>query len=258
MQFELKPYHRNVSDEDLLKDLKRVSDELGKNKVTIDEYNERGTYHSTTLTRRFGNWFKSLGLAGLSKTRNLNISNEDLFQNLVEVWATLERQPKYQDLTSLNSKFSVGTYEYRFGSWRKALEAFVKWANEGEVENNLPESESIVKKHKTPRNINYRLRFLVMRRDNFKCKITGKSPATDPNVILEVDHIIPWDKGGETVIENLQTLAKEINIGKSNLNMYERKREDWDELFKQAIAEIDDNGMIGVDIENEFDKTEWQ
>ena len=63
--------------------------------------------------------------------------------------------------------------------------------------------------------------FLVLRRDNFKCKITGRSPATDPRGILEVDHIVHWDKGGETVIENLQTLAKEVNIGKSNLDMYQ-------------------------------------
>jgi 5-methylcytosine-specific restriction endonuclease McrA len=58
-----------------------------------------------------------------------------------------------------------------------------------------------------------------MRRDHFKCRITGRSPATDPTVILEVDHVVPWEKGGETVIENLQTLAKDINIGKSNLPM---------------------------------------
>ena len=70
------------------------------------------------------------------------------------------------------------------------------------------------------RHVNYRLKFLVMRRDNFRCRITGRSPATDRNIILEVDHIVPWDKGGETVIENLQTLAKDINIGKSNLDMY--------------------------------------
>jgi 5-methylcytosine-specific restriction endonuclease McrA len=62
-----------------------------------------------------------------------------------------------------------------------------------------------------------------MRRDNFKCRITGRSPATNQDVILEVDHITPWDKGGETVIENLQTLAKDINIGKSNLDMYQKE-----------------------------------
>ncbi len=225
MKFELEPHNRNIPEGELLADLKRVAKELGKSAVTIDEYNERGNYHSSTLSRRFGSWMKTLQVAGLEKTRNLNIPNEDLFENLTDVWTKLGRQPKYSDLTSLTSKFSSGTYEKRFGSWRKGLEEFVKWANEsGETSFSSDNSvgTAISKaKHRTPRNVNYRLRFLVMRRDNFKCRITGRSPATDPTAVLEVDHIIPWDKGGETVLENLQTLAKEINIGKSNLDMNE-------------------------------------
>jgi hypothetical protein len=222
MKFELEPHNRNVPENELLADLKRVAEELRKTSVTVDEYNERGRFHATTLIRRFKRpWLKVLELAGLSKTRNLHISNEELFDNLVDVWRKLGRQPKYSDLTSQTSKYSSGTYEYRFGTWRKALEAFVVWANEGETQ---PIETSLQKKisgHRTSRNINYRLKFLVLRRDNFKCKITGRSPATDPSVILEVDHIVPWDKGGETILENLQTLAKEINIGKSNLDMYQ-------------------------------------
>lgn len=221
MKFELEPHHRNVPDEELLQDLARVAQEIGKDKVTIDEYNERGRFHNTTLTRRFGSWFTALKKAGLKKTRNLNITDEELFENLVDIWQRFGRQPKYHELTSQTSKFSVGTYENRFGGWRKALEAFVCWANEGEIQSKVSPKTSPKSRHRTSRRINYRLRFLVMRRDNFKCRITGRSPATEPNVILEVDHIVPWDKGGETVMENLQTLAKEINIGKSNLNMYE-------------------------------------
>jgi 5-methylcytosine-specific restriction endonuclease McrA len=72
-------------------------------------------------------------------------------------------------------------------------------------------------RHKTKRSINWRLRFLVMRRDNFKCKICGISPAADPKIILHVDHIKAWANGGETVIENLQTLCSVCNIGKSDL-----------------------------------------
>jgi Homing endonuclease associated repeat/HNH endonuclease len=221
MKFELEPYHKNVSNQELLDDLKKVAFELGKDSVFREEYDERGVYHSTTFFRRFGGWLKALEFAGLSKTKNHNISVEELLQNLAEVWIKLEKQPRRDQINSQMSKFSSKTYERKFGSWRKALESFIKWANEGEMETVPPKLDNEIKKHKTSRNINYRLRFLVMRRDNFKCKITGKSPATDPNVILEVDHIISWDKGGETVIENLQTLAKEINIGKSNLDMYE-------------------------------------
>jgi 5-methylcytosine-specific restriction endonuclease McrA len=60
-----------------------------------------------------------------------------------------------------------------------------------------------------------------MRRDNFKCRVDGYSPATQPGTVLEVDHIKPWDSGGETVLENLQTLCQRCNGGKSNLLMTE-------------------------------------
>lgn len=35
MKFKLEPHHRNVPDEELLQDLVRVAEELGKEKVTI-------------------------------------------------------------------------------------------------------------------------------------------------------------------------------------------------------------------------------
>ena len=218
-RFELEPHHRNVPDDELVADLLRVAKALSKATVTIDQYNERGRFHSSSLARRFGSWLKALERAGLAKSRTLHISNDDLFQNLADVWARLGKQPKYSDLTSQSSRFSSGTYEKRFGGWRKALELFVAWANEGEIHATDSSRKERAARHETTRTINYRLRFLVMRRDNFKCRITGRSPATDPTVILEVDHIVPWDKGGETVMENLQALAKDINIGKSNLSM---------------------------------------
>ncbi len=82
MRFELEPHHRDTPDDTLLADLRHVAVETKSSSVTIDQYNERGQYHATTLTRRFGSWFKALDLAGLSRTRNLNIPNEELFENL--------------------------------------------------------------------------------------------------------------------------------------------------------------------------------
>ncbi|MBI4823107.1 MAG: HNH endonuclease [Nitrospirae bacterium] len=222
MKFELEEYHRNTSDEELIADLKRVANDLEKS-PTIDEYNERGTYYSTTLSRRFGgSWFKALENAGLSRTRSqLNIPEEELFQNLEEVWIKLGRQPRYDEFHKPLSKYSAGTYGYRFGTWREALEKFVAYINN---EENISSEEAIQKleiepstKHKTKRKINWRLRFIVMRRDNFRCKKCGGSPATDPKIVLQVDHKTAWANGGETVLENLETLCSRCNIGKSNL-----------------------------------------
>lgn len=55
------------------------------------------------------------------------------------------------------------------------------------------------------------LRHLVFQRDNYKCVECG---ATKEELRLEVDHIIPWSKGGLTELPNLQTLCKKCNRSK--------------------------------------------
>lgn len=217
MRFELEPHHRNIADEELIAEVMRVSQIIGKKTVTIDEFNEHGKFHHTTLTRRFGgSWFKVLEIAGLEKTRNLHISTEDLFENLINVWLALGKQPKYHDLTKNTSAFSAGTYENRFGTWRKALEAFVFWANDG-VMTNIAKEEPTPHPHtrKTSRNINWRLRALVLMRDGARCQMCGND--VQHGAILHVDHIHPWSKGGETTLENLQILCQVCNIGKSDI-----------------------------------------
>ena len=80
--------------------------------------------------------------------------------------------------------------------------------------NNLPKTNSHPKSQS--RAISVKLRYKVLARDNFKCCACGASPAKDPCVELHIDHIIPWSKGGQTTLENLQTLCSKCNIGKSD------------------------------------------
>ena len=70
---------------------------------------------------------------------------------------------------------------------------------------------------KSTRMISPKLRYQVLKRDFFKCSICGASPAKDPAVELHVDHIVPWSKGGETKLDNLQTLCSLCNLGKGDL-----------------------------------------
>ena len=58
------------------------------------------------------------------------------------------------------------------------------------------------------------LRFEILKRDNFTCKYCGRS---SPSVILQVDHIVPFSKGGISVSENLVTSCFDCNIGKRDI-----------------------------------------
>jgi hypothetical protein len=223
MRFELEPYHRNVPDDDLLADLRAVADKLATNRVTIDQYKANGRFHPTTFARRFGTWLKALQRAGLKQTRHLHITEEQWFANLEQVWEAMGRQPRYHDMQKPLSEYSAEGYAARFGSWRRALEAFIEFVeanreNEGKPVASVSSASST---RRTPRLPSWRLRFLVLRRDNFSCRACGASPAKTPVVSLHVDHIRPWSEGGETVFQNLQTLCETCNIGRGNLPLSE-------------------------------------
>lgn len=61
-----------------------------------------------------------------------------------------------------------------------------------------------------------KLRDYIKNRDNFTCCNCGNSTYVEPNLLLEIDHIIPVSKGGCTVEDNLQTLCWKCNRAKSN------------------------------------------
>ena len=59
-----------------------------------------------------------------------------------------------------------------------------------------------------------KLREKIKERDNYTCCICGNSIQKEPNLLLEIDHIIPIAKGGLTVEDNLQTLCWKCNRNK--------------------------------------------
>ncbi len=61
-----------------------------------------------------------------------------------------------------------------------------------------------------------KLREFIKTRDNHTCCTCGNSTNAEPNLLLEIDHIIPVSKGGLTEESNLQTLCWKCNRSKSN------------------------------------------
>ena len=61
-----------------------------------------------------------------------------------------------------------------------------------------------------------KLRDFIKARDNYTCCFCGNSTHAEPNLLLEIDHIIPVPKGGLTEESNLQTLCWKCNRSKSD------------------------------------------
>ena len=221
--FSLRPWNRGISDADLLADLCRVAELLGSTTVRYEEYPAHGRCASRTFETRFGSWNKALVAAGLEISRRQDISEEELFENMERVWTALGRQPRRVEMKRPLSAFSGGTYEARFGGWRAALEKFVAYANGGPapaIPVNSPAASA-----PSPRFPDLKTRWRVLTRDSFRCRACGRSPAMERGVVLHVDHIIPWSKGGLTLDENLQTLCERRNLGKSDIYSADTYRE---------------------------------
>lgn len=209
--------------EELILALQKLS--KGKNSKFISgrEFQEYTGVALTTIKSKFGSWKNFCQEAGLNPKNTFTTDRETLFENLENVWNKLGRQPRAREMKKPLSKISHSRYQREFGTWYNVCLQFLAWksgssAEEIEKESRPPlvDFEDAKIKHKTNRAISLSLRYKILKRDDFKCVKCGKSPATSPKTILHIDHIKPYSKGGETVLENLQTMCSDCNWGKSN------------------------------------------
>jgi len=110
------------------------------------------------------------------------------------------------------SKYSAKPYDNRFGSWLETCKAFIKYKNSD------LEFIKIFKEKSTGRSrtINEKTRLHVFKRDNYACRICGKSPATHRGITLHLDHIIAFSKEGANDLNNLRTLCDKCNLTRGN------------------------------------------
>lgn len=85
----------------------------------------------------------------------------------------------------------------------KMMERFVKYLSESVKFRNSIEGQR--------RLMTSKLRHMIIERDEYTCQRCGNSTNQEPNLLLEVDHIIPVSKGGITKEDNLQTLCWKCN-----------------------------------------------
>lgn len=135
MKFDINDYHRNIQNEDLLKDVIKISERTEKNTLTQAEYKkEGGRFSKNTFLRHFGSWNEVLRLCGLEVNQwqlaaakgNKNyhdIKTEELIADLKNVAIQLNKESMSSKEYEEHGKYSKETYFKRFHTWDHALQA---------------------------------------------------------------------------------------------------------------------------------------
>lgn len=107
-----------LSDEELLKDLKRVASKLDKS-PTKEEYGVHGDHDPGTYTRRFDGWNNAKIAANLCPTDAHDLSDEELLDDLKRVSSKLDKSPTVREYR-VHGDHDFNTYYHRFGGWNEA------------------------------------------------------------------------------------------------------------------------------------------
>ena len=188
-----------------------------------------------TVKKYFGTWKK--GLEALKKRlerKGLDLSprphapnriylDRELFGEMERIWQKVGQRPSRTEWEMSKPKISYTTYKQRFGGWTNACLKFIEYKMDSSilVDIETPNKEDAkpnknIGKITRSRGVPLNIRLKILDCDKYKCVLCGRSPATDIGVKLHIDHKIPFSKGGISIIENLQTLCQDCNLGKSN------------------------------------------
>lgn len=219
---------KKQTNQEIIEELKRVAAELDSTTFTAKKFDTIARFHSATVVRHFGSWAAAVTKAGLTPGKGARrYTEDDYFENLLNVWTYYGRQPKYREMDLSPSIISSRAYEAKWGRWTNALRAFLQRMESDTSQRSLQtnaaaryevKSSTVARDnaHQERGPIKLGVRYDVLKRDRFRCVICGASPATDPTCQLHVDHILPRTVGRSDSPENLRTLCAKCNIGKGS------------------------------------------
>lgn len=84
-RFHVQLRKRNIPEDELLADLKRVASDLSKDSLTAIEYTSKGLFGVSTILRRFRRWNLALQKAGLEAPNRQHAPEAELFENLANI-----------------------------------------------------------------------------------------------------------------------------------------------------------------------------
>lgn len=126
MKFELNDYKKKLTDEEIIKDIKRVAQELERDYISISTYKEHGgQFSQTAIQGHFGTWKNALSIAGLRNERTKSelkrIKNEDYYSDLQRIAKQLNKDTVLFEEYKQYGKYAAEYVFSRFKTWDKAL-----------------------------------------------------------------------------------------------------------------------------------------
>lgn len=169
-----------------------------------------------TVLNRFGSWRKAMRLVGVEGVRGRRYDPAELVANLERVWREMGRAPGAVTLVQ-RGEFSAAAYRRRWGSVQRLCRLVAQY-HRGQItrEQLLRAGPDDGPRAHRRKDVPLDARWRILKRGRYRCAACGKSPATDPTVELQVDHVIPVAKGGGNDDANLRTLCAKCNQGKSD------------------------------------------
>ena len=114
----------DVSNEEIIEELNRVANLLGKKQVPRMEFNRHSKITSGLIERRFGSWNKAIEATGLVPgIKASKLSDSVLKNEFSRVQKELGKIPTRIEF-GIHGKHSPTIYENRFGSWHRAIEHY--------------------------------------------------------------------------------------------------------------------------------------
>jgi hypothetical protein len=220
-----------LSREKMLEELENASKVFNYTEFGWRDFNRVANISANPVKKEFGTWKNALSsLRERLREKNLDLSrrkippnriysDKDMFDEMERIWKAIGHRPSRTEWEVAKPKISYICYRQRFDGWTNACLRFIEYKmgrlitiddRQGQAKNN----RNNLPKREDRRDIPLKLRLSVLKRDNFRCVLCGRSPAKDIGVDLHLDHIIPFSKGGKTEIDNLQTLCADCNLGK--------------------------------------------
>ncbi len=185
--------------EKIIAEMQRAAARLGKPTLTKRELYESSTSCARAIAREFSTWDEALEVAGLERDiLSKRHTDEECYENLLEVWTHYGRAPQYKEMRFPPSRISPKAYIRRWGTWLKALAAFVERANQDTTAPSAPKAQnvdsvlSVNQAKRTPRDIPLGIRYKVLLRDGNRCLLCGRGPRSEPPAEI---HVITKSRG---------------------------------------------------------------